>query len=84
MRKTALAELIEKLTSKIKSITATDIKSRYQKGAYVDALLEAKALLPKEREQIEQTFGHGFDNAYEGNNTYNEQAYFDNTYTQQP
>lgn len=58
MKKTALTELIEILESKDPTTT----------GAYIngvrDAIKEAKALLPKEQEHLDEVFNLGFEDGY--------------------
>lgn len=62
MKKTALQELIQDL----ESILTEDLLNGGQKTLGLrEAIEKAKALLPKEREDLEEAYDEGWDNGYE-------------------
>lgn len=73
MKKTALQELIDELeASKMESLK-TDPHGEYDYRVGIhEAIRKAKALLPKEREYLEEAFNYGVDNPHFGGSYVNQ------------
>ena len=70
MKKTVLQELIDQLEAHILRLDDSDLI--YQVDGIEEAIKKAKALLPKEREDLEEAFNYGVDNPHFGGSYVNQ------------